>query len=157
MGEDELRSEAQEFRKAIEKAKVAGEFIPERFQRESMNQFPYDCCDDTADLFIHYLYHEFGVDSLKVTGSYYDSKLKCTCYHTWQVTEGLVIDLTGDQFDSDPAIKVKVDPVYVGPMSDFHSQFENPREEHSCGIEVLGEGCHERMYGLYDKIMQHME
>ena len=85
----------------------------------------------TADLFIHYLYHTFGTDSLKVTGSYYSKRLKCTCYHTWQVFEGWVIDLTGDQFDNDSDIKVKTIPVYVGSMSDFHKQFENPQIEHS--------------------------
>lgn len=71
--------------------------------------------------------------------------------------EGWVVDLTGDQFDDDPDIRIKSIPVYVGPMSDFHKQFENPQIEHSCGIECLGSGSHERMYRLYDAIMKHME
>lgn len=152
-----IKEYAIQFRSAIEEARDAREFKPERpYQRESMDNFPYDCCDDTADLFIHYLYHTFGTDSLKVTGSYYSKRLKCTCYHTWQVFEGWVIDLTGDQFDNDSDIKVKTIPVYVGSMSDFHKQFENPQIEHSCGIECLGIGSHERIYRLYDAVMRHM-
>lgn len=157
MTEQIIRQIATEFRAAIEVAKDAGEFKPPKpYQREPMDNFPYDCCDDTADLFIHYLYHTFEIDSIKVTGSYYSKRLKCTCFHTWQEFEGWVIDLTGDQFDRDSDIKVKTIPVYVDRMDEFHRQFENPKSEHSCGIECLGAGCHERMYGLYDKIMTHM-
>ena len=66
------------------------------------------------------------------------------------------MDLTGDQFDEDTDIDIKTIPVYVGSMSDFHKQFENPKSEHSCGIECLGIGSHERMYRLYDAVMRHM-
>lgn len=60
----ELLHRANSFRQAIEKAKAAGEFISQRFKHGRMNNFPYDCCDDTADLFTHYLYHEFGNGSI---------------------------------------------------------------------------------------------
>ena len=157
MTEKKIRDYAIQFRKAIEAARDAGEFRPEKtYQREPMVNFPCDCCDDTADLFIHYLYHTFGIDSLKVTGSYYSKRLKCTYYHTWQVFEGWVVDLTGDQFDNDSDIKVKTIPVYVGFMGDFHKQFRDLHSEHSCGIECLGSGSHERMYRLYDAISLHM-
>lgn len=112
MTEREIKEYAIQFRKAIEGARDAGEFKPEKLsQREPMNHFPYDCCDDTVDIFIHYLYNTFGLDSPKVTGSYYSKRLKCTCYHTWQVFEGWVVDLTGDQFDNDSDINVKSIPV----------------------------------------------
>ena len=158
MTDQKIKEYAIQFRTAIKAARDAGEFKPEKpFQREPMNKFPYDCCDDTVDLFIHYLYNTFGIDSIKVTGSYYSKSLKCTCYHTWQVFEGWVVDLTGDQFDDDPDIIIKSIPVYVGAMGEFHKQFGNVRSEHSCGIECLGSKSHERMYRLYDSIMKHME
>ena len=131
MTRDELLLEATRFRRAIEKAKVAGEFVPQRFKPERMNNFPHDCCDDTADLFTHYLYHEFGIDSIRVDGEYYDSALKCTCGHSWQETDGWLVDLTGDQFENDPSIPIKASPVYVGKMDAFHSQFKTKRRKHT--------------------------
>ena len=157
MTRKELLHEATRFRRAIEKAKEAGEFDPHSFKFERMNNFPHDCCDDTADLFTHYLYHEFGIDSIRINASYYDNRLKRDCYHDWQVTEGWHVDLTGDQFEDDPSVPIKAEAVHVGKTDDFHRQFEIRRQEHSCGIECLGDGSWERMYGLYDAIMRHME
>ena len=157
MTRDELLLEATRFRRAIEKAKVVGEFVPQRFKPERMNKFPHDCCDDTADLFTHYLYHEFGIDSIRVDGQYYDGTLKYTCGHSWQETDGWLVDLTGDQFEEDPSILIKASSVYVGKMDAFHRQFEIHRQEHSCGIECLGKGCWDRMYDLYAAIMCHLD
>ena len=157
MNHNQLLLKATQFREAIEAARDAGEFKQQKpYQREPMVNFPCDCCDDTVDLFIHYLYHTLGIDSIKVNGCYYSKKLKCTCYHTWQVFEDWVVDLTGDQFDNDSDVKIKTIPVYVGLMDDFHNQFENLQLEHSCGIECLGSGSHERMYRLYDAIIRHL-
>ena len=157
MTREELLHEAIRFRRAIEKAKDAGEFVPQRFKPERMNNFPHDCCDDTADLFTHYLYHEFDIVSIRINASYFDKRLKCDCYHDWQETEGWIVDLTGDQFQNDPSVPIKAKSIYVGKMDGFHRQFNIRRQEYSCGIECLGDGCWERMYGLYDAIMLHME
>lgn len=154
MNHNQLLQEANRFREAIVATRDAGEFKTlKSFQRDN---FPYDCCDDTADLFIHYLYHTFGIDSIKITGNYYSKRLKCTCFHTWQKTEGEIIDLTGDQFDQDSDIPIKSMPVYVGRGGEFHEQFECLCEERSCGIECLGTGSHNRMYDLYEKVMRQL-
>ena len=156
MTREMLENEAYKFRQAIEKAKAVGEFKPNSYRPERMNNFPYDCCDDTADLFTHYLYHQFGVDSIRIDGEYYD-KVYGHCGHSWQETEGWIIDLTGDQFENDSSVSIKADAVYVGRMDSFHRQFKIVRSEHSCGIECLGSGCWDRMHSLYDKIISHME
>lgn len=44
MTREELQFETFRFRKAIEKAKDAKEFVPQRFKFERMNNFPHDCC-----------------------------------------------------------------------------------------------------------------
>jgi hypothetical protein len=152
-----LLYEANRFRQAIEKAKAAGEFIPQIFKQERMNIFPYDCCDDTADLFTHYLYHEFGIDSIRVDGEYYDNNIGYVFGHSWQETEGWVVDLTGDQFNDNPYVRIKTVPIYVGKTNGFYGQFEIRRQEHSCGIECLGDDCRDRMYDLYDKITRYLE
>ncbi len=157
MTKEELRFAAVQFRKAIERARDAGEFAPQRLKCERMNNFPYDCCDDTADLFTHYLYQRFGIDSIRVDGEYWDNALGCTCGHSWQVTCGWLIDLTGDQFNNDSSVPIKTEAVYVGKMDDFHRQFEIRRQKHSCGIECLGTGCRKRMHGLYDGIRKYLK
>ena len=157
MTREELLFEATRFRRAIEKEKEAGEFDPHSFKFERMNNFPHDCCDDTADLFTHYLYHEFGIDSIRINASYYDKRLKHDCYHDWQETDGWLIDLTGDQFENDSSVPIKTNSVYVDKMDDFHRQFKIRSRDYSCGIECLNEACWGRMYGLYDAIMRYME
>ena len=156
MTREELLMEAVKFRGAIENARDKGEFTIQRFKSDRMKHFPYDCCDDTADLFVHYLYHVFGIDSIRVDSEYYDNRLKCTCGHSWQETDGWLIDLTGDQFTNDPSVQIKSEAVYVGKMDSFHRQFMIKRKVHSCGIECLGDGSWERMYGLYSAIMKYI-
>lgn len=156
MTKSELSREANRFRAAIEKTRDAGEFVPSRFKSERMNSFPYDCCDDAADLFTHYLYHEFGIDSIRIHATYYDEKLQRDCYHDWQKVNRWHVDLTGDQFDNDSSLPINAGSVYVGMVDDFHRQFDIIEEKHSCGIECLGDGSWDRMYGLYNAIMKYM-
>ena len=153
---EELYNEASHFRKAIETAKDEGEFKPKPYKAERMNGFPIDCCDDTSDLFAHYLFSKFKLVTERVDGSYYNNELNCTCYHSWLLVNNLIVDLTGDQFDSSSSLKIKAPKVYVGYIDDFHRQFEEVRNVKSCGIDSLGSGCHERMYGLYSAIMNYM-
>ena len=101
MTKSELSREANRFRAAIERARDAGEFVPVKYKVERMNSFPYDCCDDVADLFTHYLYHEFGIDSIRIHAAYYDEELQQDCYHDWQKVKSWHVDLTGDQFIND--------------------------------------------------------
>lgn len=155
MTKAQLEKEAYRFRQSIEDAKVAGEFKSNKNRPERMNNFPHDCCDDAADLFTHYLFQKYKIDSIRIDGEYYDKKYG-RCAHSWQVTDGWLIDLTGDQFETDSSIPIKANAVYVGEMDAFHRQFQIFRQEHSCGIECLGSGCWERMNGLYDSIMKYI-
>ena len=124
---------------------------------ERMNRFPDDCCDDTADLFTHYLFHQFGIDSIRVDSSFYDDVLEITRGHSWQEIDDWVIDLTGDQFNKVPTVLIKGPAVYVGKKGRFHKQFKIERKEYSCGIECLGDDCIDRMYWLYNTIMKYLE
>ncbi len=155
MTKSQLEKEAYKFRQAIEEAKAAGEFKSVKYRTDRMNNFPHDCCDDTADLFTHYLFQKYKIDSIRIDGEYHDRKYGL-CAHSWQETNGLLIDLTGDQFETDPSIPIKANAVYVGEMDAFHRQFKIFRQEHSCGIECLGDGCWKRMFSLYDSIMKYI-
>ena len=119
-----------------------------------MNNFPHDCCDDTADLFTHYLYQNFGIDSIGVDGEYYDSVLKKIMWALMAGNRWWLVDLTGDQFNNDPSVLIKAEAVYVGKMDDFHRQFKIRRQEHSCGIDCLCDGWRDRMYNLYKTVFR---
>ena len=89
MTREGLLFKANRFRGAIENAKVVGNYVQcKTFQPERMSNFPHDCCDDTAELFTYYLYHEVGIGSIRVDREYYDNRLKCTYGHSWQDTDG---------------------------------------------------------------------
>ena len=144
---------ASRFRSAIMDAKN-DEAFPSNCR---MSNFPIGCCDDTADLFAHFLYHEHGTISIRVDASYHDGNPENNSSHSWQEIAGTVIDLTGSQpqFRYNPSFLNYDRDIYVGPMDDFHSMFKINREFRSCGIESLGQACHERMYRLYGIIMSH--
>ena len=148
----QLRAEAARFRKAIEKAKSNIQFS----YKDRMSRFPRGCCDDTADLFAHYLFRVFGVTTIRVDGAYYDGNPENNCSHSWQELDGIIIDLTGDQFEYNPVFLNYSESVYVGPIDDFHKLFEVERRVQSCGIESLASASWNRMYQLYNTIMQYL-
>ncbi len=110
---DGLFETVSAFRAAIEEAVHAGEI-------KEMATFPRGCCSFASDLLQRYLF-EHGVVTWYMSGRYgYEWNGES---HAWLETEdGLVIDITGDQYKYK---KLKfIDPVYVGPRKDgFHDKF----------------------------------
>lgn len=100
---------ASAFREAIEKAICAGEI-------REMQTFPRGCCGFASDLLQRYLY-ERGIFTWYKHGLYKSES------HVWLETEdGLVIDITGDQYKN-KGMKFS-EPVYVGnKMNGFHDKF----------------------------------
>ena len=68
-----------------------------------------------------------------------------------------MVDLTGDQFRNDSAFLRYDKEVYIGEMDRFHLLFEEYRREEFCGIEDLSENSWERMYSLYNAILEYLE
>lgn len=144
---------ATQFRQAIVTAKEDHAFkINDR-----MNCFPRGCCDDTADLFAHYLYEKYGILSFRVDGSYHDGNPEHNCGHSWQEIDDLLIDLTGSQYCNDPVFLNYNRDVYVGPTDKFHELFEIERKMYSRGIEDLADSCWDRMYDLYKTITHYIK
>ena len=107
---------AQKFRTAIETAKKERKFAKQtRFLR-----FPDECCDMTCDLLGYYLYKN------KIE----THQINCACKadvsrrHVWLETDsGLIIDITGDQFNDKLPLLRPVSPVYVGRETELHKLF----------------------------------
>lgn len=106
----ELETLVFNFRKAIETAKANNE------PGELFRKFPVGQCGNTSDILAQYLIDN-GINSITyVNGTYYGDDYNDRRAHTWLVVNGLVIDITGDQFKNE-AEPLKNDvPIYIGPM-----------------------------------------
>lgn len=144
---------AVSFRRAIVDARDERAFS----FRDRMSRFPNGCCDDTADLFAHFLYHKYGIVSTRIDGTHYDDNPDNNCSHSWQEIDGLIIDLTGSQFRYDTVYINYDKDVYIGPMDAFHKLFEKTNIKQYKGIEDLNSDCWDRMFKLYDTIICFLE
>ena len=100
---------------AIEEAVRAGEI-------KEMATFPRGCCSFASDLLQRYLIEQYNFFTWYMSGQYgygWDAES-----HAWLETQdGIVIDITGDQYAFKKLKFTK--PVYVGPRLDgFHDKFE---------------------------------
>ena len=152
MTEEQLFDIATRFCDAIITAKANKAFD----YKDRMSRFPMGCCDDTADLFAHYLYQKYSVISMKIDGSYHDGNAENNCSHSWLEIDGLIIDLTGSQFKYNPIFLNYDKTVYVGPIDEFHALFEIESQNQIMGIEDLSINCWERMFGLYKIILNYL-
>ncbi len=92
------------------------------------NNFPNDCCGHTCDLLSQYLL-EHGIETKQVNGTYINDN---QWHHVWLITEnGIVIDITGDQFIGKLVTEEEVDIVHVGEENAIHKLFCINRHEES--------------------------
>lgn len=89
-------------------------------------KFPTGQCGTTSDMLAQYLIDNGYRQIIYVNGTYYgNTPFECQS-HTWIEVNGLVIDITGDQFKyHNKPLKYNI-PVYVGPMTVYYQQFEIP-------------------------------
>jgi hypothetical protein len=85
----DLLSVACSFREALDAQKREGALPPH------MQRFPVCCCGVISELLGHYL-NSSGVRAEYVCGT----------GHAWLECDGVVIDITGDQFEGRPAVFV---------------------------------------------------
>ena len=121
-----LKQKAIRFRNAINQAKKRGALD----RHSTFSKFPDDCCDMTCDLLGQYLL-ESGIETYQINGvNKYDSNW----HHVWLVTtEGVIVDITGDQFIGKILNDGDVDPVHVGREGIVHKIFciKQEREENT--------------------------
>lgn len=152
--ERRIRKLAIQFRTAIEMAKADGEFNSDFL----FPQFPHGCCGDASDLLGQYLL-ENGIESYYVCGNrYFDDPEEGTQSHAWLLVEGLIVDITGDQFSDRASYYNYDEAVYVGIGDSFHDLFEiEDRDVHKFpGIENYGGICLTRLFDLYEKIKKYL-
>ena len=139
----DIHTEAELFRKATDEAKWN---IPTKYR---MHGFPRGCCDDATDLFAHYLNQKYGIQTTRVDGEYYTDHIEERDWHTWLEVDGLIVDLTADQY---PEYYKRI---YVGSYDDFHNRYEMKRQTYR-GFLDLGPDCWSWMQEIYDLIHEEL-
>lgn len=142
---------AEQFRNAIECAKENNE----KDELHFFQRFPSGCCGDASDLLAQYLFDN-GIKTFQVRGDCYepDGQLQS---HAWLSTEdGIIIDITGDQFKYNKIYNFFDIPVYVGYESDFHKMFEERDFFHNAELSKIDGIAQYRLNNLYHKIMKYL-
>jgi hypothetical protein len=125
---DSLLREAKLFRAALEATAFDG-------QDGNLKIFPRQCCDHASTLFGMYLIQSGYGPSKKVVAERRDAGL---CRHVWLLYQGMIVDLTGDQFQDESQPKV-----IVTRNSEWHEAWEPVATE----TRVIDEPYRNRMHG----------
>lgn len=142
MRNQDIYSIAVAFRTKILKAKHNRKFD----RRDRMSNFPHGCCDDSCDLLSHYLHTTYGIYTEQRNGTYRDNNPDNTTNHAWLImADGIIIDITADQFDFLPR---DADGVYVGKENLFYSRLDRIQTYENCNIMQ-----NERLWNDYQIIM----
>lgn len=80
--------------------------------------FPVGCCGDITNLLGLYLKEEYGEDALYVEAQGLGDDREQS--HAWLSLDGVLVDITGDQFND---IGYEVEPVVFSDVSPFHKLF----------------------------------
>ena len=130
----DIKDEAIKFRQAIENTKFSW--------RDRMNNFPGGCCDDTCDLFYFYLLEKYHIHTHQRVG-YYEKKIT---NHVWLIfDDGMIADLTGDQFPGWPA-------VYYGAECERYDELKDKRDQEN--FDIRGQ---DRLWNDYQRILMNLK
>ncbi|MBP3199682.1 MAG: hypothetical protein J6N21_22170 [Butyrivibrio sp.] len=143
---------AEHFRGAIDIAVKNNDFP----LRDRMHRFPFGCCDDASDLLAFYL-KQNGIETAQINGVYRDEDPENITNHVWLKTQdGLIIDITGDQFRLRPELLNYSVPVYVGDEDALHCLFQDRRQQANFEFELNETMGQRRMFELYNIISEYL-
>jgi hypothetical protein len=118
LDQGQLHELVSEFRASIKSLAESGHW----FEVSINNDFPSGACDDSSQLLAAYLTDQGYPGALRVSGSSGGNNQEL-CTHVWLSLEGLLIDITGSQFENyeQPAI-------LIAEKDDFLSTFKVEEE-----------------------------
>ena len=126
MNQDELKKFCVDVRESLENMTKNDHSWRSSF---GQSNFPLGCCGDTSKLLAYLLYQQFGIVSEVLAGCYYESDHKFPASglsngnsHAWLVVDGMIVDLTADQFKDRGYNNL---PVMITSDTKFHDIFAN--------------------------------
>ena len=144
---DQIRCLATKFRTAMEKT---------TFSDPELKSFPRGACGPTTILLSQFLM-EHGIKGMTYyCGLHLLIKENKTQSHAWIDLDGLIIDITGDQFKDKAEYGFFDIPVYVGQMDQFHSLFHEMQTHPLRGYMDYDESTKARYSIEYKKVLYTM-
>ncbi|MCJ2378991.1 hypothetical protein LNL84_19560 [Vibrio sp. ZSDZ34] len=127
-----------ELRRIVFKAREVFEQHHDHISKTFFGDFPNYSCGCSADLLAQYLISKGAKNLLYVYG---ENEIGS---HGWLELDGLIIDITGDQFEDG------VDSVYMSSNRDFHDQFSPLNKNNEPGVNGV-------LWDSYNKFKALME
>jgi hypothetical protein len=114
------------------------------------------CCGDASDFLAQYL-SENGIQTMSVFGTYDIDGFDRKYPHAWlQINNGIIIDITGDQFSGNPDLLCFDEPCYVGYETNFHQLFNGELCENYDFYRASNDNAR-KMQSLYEIIVKNIK
>lgn len=128
------------------KFRVAVEECINDIGMEWFNHFPLGCCLDTSLMLAKYFHAKgFGISEL-VSGCRENKS------HAWLELDGLIIDITADQFDE------VSEKIIVTKESEFHDSFNYERKRNAYNKSLTGSNFGDAyLFSAYPVICSHIK
>lgn len=104
--QDQIRSAAAEFKSALDSIDRA------HWEAVYIESFPRGACGHCAELLALYLQRQLGITPDYVCKTFYGPDGTRDTSHAWLEWNGLIIDISGDQFGWPPVIVTRVSPLH---------------------------------------------
>jgi hypothetical protein len=117
----------------------------------SLKTFPGGCCNWASWMLGHYLKFECGLESVEIQAQRPGSD--GTSGHVWIEVDGLIIDITSDQFDDCP------EPIYGIEISEWHQDWEKVRKEEIRPMAFWDDGlffCNVKPSEVYERLLTYI-
>ena len=114
---NDITTFASSFRKAIEAARDDGRFDSDQMFRH----FPTACCGIASELLARYLLDN-GYNATYICGTCRKNNIHQS--HAWLEVDGVIVDITGDQFRNNEILLNNDISIYVGSLNRFYNLFE---------------------------------
>ena len=112
------------------------------WERLGIDRFPRGACGHCSELLGCYLHEVYAVEAEYVACDLYTDDDKWMSSHAWVEWNGLIIDISGDQFGWPPVIVSRTSPFHVGARPNTrhgHFMSESSSELWSAVTEYLKE------------------
>ncbi|MBR3768011.1 MAG: hypothetical protein IKL10_07210 [Clostridia bacterium] len=152
---ENIYSLVQLFRNAIEYAKENCETDPLGF----FKRFPNGCCGEASCLLGQFLL-ENGINSYYICRMcFFQDHSGDFQSHAWlQLEDDTIIDITGDQFNTDESLLKYNYPIYIGETDDFHRLFMSESSiRKSVFLDDLQSDNYYIFLELYTKIKKYLQ
>jgi len=136
-----IKALATAFRRAMEVSGVKADIV--------FRNFPRGSCGDASLLLSEFL-RSHGISEIEYVVGWASQDSGSRRSHAWLELEGLIVDITADQFSNRPA-----PPVFITRSRTWHAHFSED-DRHPASISAYDPATRGRLLALYADVMAHI-